>query len=1149
MNRWITQSAVFGAIISKATGNPWKLSAAKMGPVDGFNPMFEFMNKCSGANMDTDSCLVSRTLNALKPPPSNQGAFPSSTLSSPITFDSTTAPPSRLLQQECPGAPDITEEAFRFMMGDSRAQCDQLGVSISDQDFESVVNGFMTIFGSESCFQQLCDGPNVMVIEIMFNEMAECAQVQPDMPECLKNELFEMMLNGFEDGQRKLQSSSGCQRQSKSEIMFQVSNFLEGAEAMCFELGEPVSQTQLEKANTDLVSIFAATHCIGGCEEDTNDDGDHNDDDDCMQSGINSVNIAIKFISQCANLDLNTDTCLALHTINALIAGSLPSDHYNRHRFLQTSSNEGGCIPPELDESMLRPIVEGSMQQCQSTEQEVDDTVSTFMLLFGAQSCWVDLCAEQANPSEVLVGIMLQEMGQCAGAKLDVINQCLLDQIFALISSPESHDLRRSLQLIPGESDGSANPWAEEPNEDHVRFYISMMLTGAQEKCIDMGVTFAEGEVAAAEAELIKLFEAKHCWGTPSTCNSNSDIDCFDDDDSAYLGFYKHSATWMLGQCVDIDELSCVFSRSIDVIHNMKLFGWSHDGQPDPNYHQIEPDFSRICVPPTLLDDDIDLIAAHAQAYCMNITDGIVLDDSHYNQTVEYLKNLVAGGDCWEILCQDEMRAAIAEEWMNTCASTDLKFLTAQGQFMLNDEGFSLDIDRLRCMADFIAFEMWEPNASLTCSLAHLGSEICGLDSGRAAYIHCGGEITPPMPPSMSFSMSYSFERPDEGFSMQYNDWFVIDDQIMIMYVEEVCSIVANLQSATSICCLKPICNGVSIDDALTFDYDNDRDVQTLYPTGADNFSPSPSINRDVQTLYPTGADNSSPSPSIIVNDSTLAPIPATQTPATPTPATTDYVSQLPTAVNDSTLAPTLSKAIITSPPTIKATPTSSPVKMTSRPTQKPTQIPISKSTSYPTTGKPVDVSTSSFGEIEVSFQCGAKLEGIEISEIDVKNLDDVVYLLASVLSNFLPKGALVRILSVGGISVVRRLLRSLEEDESVDIQFEIILKQVCDTAECGNSADLAGTLYKDVTSNFKAKVQSGELTTSIQEAAIASGVPALAKASMSASSLQLDAATVTVTKAPETPVKPNSAPTRFGTVGTALALAWAVAMCLFSWP
>ena len=91
-------------------------------------------------------------------------------------------------------------------------------------------------------------------------------------------------------------------------------------------------------------------------------------------------------------------------------------------------------------------------------------------------------------------------------------------------------------------------------------------------------------------------------------------------------------------------------------------------------------------------------------------------------------------------------------------------------------------------------------------------------------------------------------------------------------------------------------------------------------------------------------------------------------------------------------------------------------------------------------------------GEIEVSFQCEVKLEGIKVSEIYVLNLNEVVDLLVSVLRKLLPKGAIVRILSVGGISVVRRLLRSLQEEGAgVDVQFEIVLKEQCDTAKCDN--------------------------------------------------------------------------------------------------
>ena len=1104
--------------------------------------MFEYMNRCSEANLDTDSCLVSKALNALMgmggPPPSNEGTNPSSTFPPSTAFATTTAPPSRFLQEDCPGAPDISEQDFRIMMGDTRAQCVLSGVSISDEEFDNVVIGFMMIFSSDSCFQQLCEGPNVMLMEIMFDEIADCAQVKPDMPQCLRSGLFEMMLNGGEDGQRNLlHNSSGCQGPSEAEILFQVSIFLEGAMTKCSELGEPVSQTQLDKATTDLATIFAATHCTGGCDEGTNGDhGDHRDDD-CMQnnSGMNSFNIAVKYIEQCVDFDLNTDTCLVSNTINALIAGPVATDPHNGqsfgHRFLQTSSNGEGCIPPEFDESMLHTIVEGSMLRCFSTAQEVEDTVSTLMSLFGATECWEDLCAEQSNPSEALVGIILQEIGQCAGADLG-FNSCLLDQFFAFISSPDSPDdaandgVRRRLQVILGKT--------EDPNEDQVRFLVGLMLAGAEEMCIEMGETFAVGEIAKAESELIKLFESQHCWGIPSDCNGNSN--CNEDNDSSYLGFVKHSTTWMLGQCLDVGELSCVFSRSIDVMHSMRLLGWSHNGHPDPNNHQIGPDFSSICLPPTLIEYDIDQIAAHAQAYCMTEKDDRAQDAAHYNQTVQHLKNLVARSDCWEDLCHPEMKDAIDESWMNTCASTDLKFLTNRESF----GGTSLDIDRLRCMAEFIASDMRGPNESLTCSLPRLGTGVCGMDSGRAAYIHCGGVVTPPSPSpslssSMSFSMGYNwaqFEDPDNGFSMQYDDWLMI-------YIGEVCSLIATMQSETSKCCLKPICDGLWIEDALAFDIEKDHDFTS--PTS------SPSIALDVSTLMPT------PAATILSSENvSLSPSPTSNSPPT----------GVPTAITTSRPTIKATNSPPTSRPTIKATsvsiqPTSNPVRISSFPTANiPTQEPTNKPTNKPTpkpTDKLVEVPTSSptnmkFGEIEVSFECEVKLEGIKVSEIYGLNLNEVVDLLVSVLRNILPKGAVVRILSVGGLSVVRRLLRSLQEEGSgVDVQFEIVLKEQCDTAKCDNSAEMSKTLYQDVTSNIKAKVESGELTTSIQEAATSSGVPALAKASVNASSLQVDEATVTVKKAPEAPVNPNSAPTRVGAVGAALILATAIATILLS--
>jgi len=120
-----------------------------------------------------------------------------------------------------------------------------------------------------------------------------------------------------------------------------------------------------------------------------------------------------------------------------------------------------------------------------------------------------------------------------------------------------------------------------------------------------------------------------------------------------------------------------------------------------------------------------------------------------------------------------------------------------------------------------------------------------------------------------------------------------------------------------------------------------------------------------------------------------------------------------------------------------------------------------------------------------------------------------------------LPPNAIVRLLKVGGISLTRRVLRFLEEEEAatgVDLEFEVILVQTCSSAKCDDEEadDVSATLYFDVTEDIKAKVESGDLTSSIQEQAVALGISELSEVSVSPDSLQVSEAKVTVKEAQE---------------------------------
>jgi len=853
--------------------------------------------------------------------------------------------------------------------------------------------------------------------------------------------------------------------------------------------------------------VFASPHCLpideGGCNDDDDDWQHQYDDDDNMMhyndaGGLNGMNIAISYVEQCAELDLKRDTCLYESTIHSLMSMDMSSSQPH-HRFLQMASGDNDqCQAPELpNELFVRSIVVGAKDDCMSkglaiSDQEVDDTVADFASLFGAQECWIQLCEEGSNgsgPSEFMIQIMIEEIASCAGADLESIDPCLFDQMMNLLFVGDSNDdgfggdsldrVRRRLQDTFDNTHTNNDdqlmeppPCVEEPNDAEIYFVVSLLMAGAEEQCLELGETLPPGATSLASAELFKLFSAQHCWGVPADNGCEHDNKNHEDEGahSVYLDFIKEETTWMLGQCAEVEEMSCVFSRSIEVIHGMHHH--HHHSTINTDVHQLaQHEISHMCTAPVDHEFDIYQIATHAKDHCLQV--GAFVHADHYQQAVDDIHKLMTMPECWEDLCHPESKDAILDEWMHSCAMMDIKF---------HDE--SLDKDLLHCMTDHLRGStatdpdggtptlLEDGNGNWACTLSH-DHQSCNRMALEDAYIHCGGEVvdvstpspTPLMHLSMSFaytendydwaiyepemSFSYSFE---DDFSMPYgdDDWHVVPppspphhhEEEMNLYIDEVCHLISNLSSETAQYCLEPVCDGLWLDDAVVNDnnHHNENDDDWKY-------SVSP----------------------------------------TPQPSSVEFV-----------------------------------VVQTSSPTSVPTSMPITKQPSAKPTPKPTNQPSPSptalvFGEIEVAFEVEVKLEGLNMTDIDITKLDEVVDILESVFGDLLPEGAIVRILSVGGLSVARRLLRWLQEDDSasssgVDIQFEVILKETCDSLKCDEADSLSEELYQSVTNNFSVKVESGALTTSIQTKASEAGVESLKNVSIS--SIKTGQPTVTVKEA-----------------------------------
>eukprot|EP00804_Cyclotella_cryptica_P013363 CCRYP_005136-RD/>CCRYP_005136-RD protein AED:0.04 eAED:0.04 QI:1304/1/1/1/0.8/0.66/6/293/1173 len=1136
MSRLLTPAIAFGIATSEATGNfPWlspshlSLSNNTSKKSDGYNPgniVLDFMGQCTGVAIEKESCLVSTTLATL--------------MSRDTSIDNSLQNDDGSVQTDGCSPPDVPEDELLAVMTTSRAQCTVSGLPIADKEFESTLSAFQSVISNSTCFEAMCDqftNPSIEFIDMMFDEAARCAHVLLDFDQCIHDNLLEIMFlwggssdNAFDGNEtsfrRSLQAvidgnDTSCKKPNEHQLHMEATWMLDAAQRSCSNV--TFSTSDFDKAVSDLVTIFGTPQCFG--ETDCYDDNtlnstvmNMNDDTyvDNASDGLDFfINIGISFVEQCTGLSLDRDDCLVSTAIDIITSG----EGRSLQRFLQ-EQGDGTCSAPEFDEAVLRGLFDGARQQCSSkyieySTAEYEDRTSRLLSFFGAESCWISLCEESMNQSDNFMMLIFEEIAACAGAEVDVVNQCLWEQAFNLLVSLDGAGdnqpmpARRALQAIGGGNDTSYD-MCYVPTEADAGPFIGSLLMEAGQRCAELGEHLDQTDIDIAYSELIKFFLAPpECWGASDAggCNdtgvpskkSEDEIDTF------FVDFVRESAMEMLMQCAGLQEQTCIFSRSVEILSSTM----------------------QSCTPPSIDESGITQIADSARLGC--IDESAPSDGNEYHQAVDDLMQFMSQPYCWEDLCeQDTHKNAILSGWMYTCSSTDLIFLYSNAESTVSDNGIILENDKLKCMSDYIILKKRRVEESRECSILQLGPDVCGADFelGKEAYMHCSGDDFPtehPTPSPVSFSMSYSFENDfgwedfnwadlptyDLSFSYSFDDMigqsmsYQYDDDrrdddypvsnhgFAYAYISEVCNLLEMIQyNVAAKDCLRPVCD-IGIDSVLLLNTGNSNDTAS-------------NTDDDVIANTDDGANTNNDDDTTAHSDDDYA-------------ASTDNGDDLIAETG----SPPPSLYLSSSPPT--ARPTAKPTQRTPKPTTKLTTMPTPKPTPKlsvkaslkPTTGPTASPTKAQVGSVDVKFDVAVTLAGISVSDLDFTALGAVVDLLEKVFASVLPEGAKIRILKIAGVPVTRRLLRLLEEGQGVDVEFEVIITEQCNDSACNNSEDLSATVYGEVTSDLKAKVEDGTLSTVIQEEADAEGVSELANVSVKNDSLKASVPTVTVKPAP----------------------------------
>eukprot|EP00581_Thalassiosira_minuscula_P008088 CAMPEP_0183704966 /NCGR_PEP_ID=MMETSP0737-20130205/2172_1 /TAXON_ID=385413 /ORGANISM="Thalassiosira miniscula, Strain CCMP1093" /LENGTH=746 /DNA_ID=CAMNT_0025932005 /DNA_START=190 /DNA_END=2430 /DNA_ORIENTATION=- len=302
-------TAIVGMNGTNSTGNftldeelPFALpSSAPSAPDNGRTKLrnsihFKYLNQCAMGGMDYGSCIVSRAFDAVlkmdhSPAPPTENATVGMIDASPSMqierqrlrahkHLSTSLQGRFLLLDDCSDPTPtnlLSEQDLRGVINSAHQRCIESGVFVSEHEVEGAVKGFHILLSATGCSLSWCDedpmNPSGVLFAIMFNEAANCAQVQVldgIDPDFIHEAMVMMMAEmGITDDETQQQVSMSCKhhRMSHEEWVSVFMPIVLEVGANRSSLGSSLPPGQLEDLANSLATVFSSRHCWPEDEE------------------------------------------------------------------------------------------------------------------------------------------------------------------------------------------------------------------------------------------------------------------------------------------------------------------------------------------------------------------------------------------------------------------------------------------------------------------------------------------------------------------------------------------------------------------------------------------------------------------------------------------------------------------------------------------------------------------------------------------------------------------------------------------------------------------------------------------------------------------------------------------------------------------
>ena len=980
--------------------------------------------------------------------------------------------------------------------------------------------------------------------KIFLGSLASCASIDLDLDSCLSSNTIDILVSfSAARGGEPQQAHNNLRRVLAGEEEGCKPNFdaptIEYAVSEASHACATVSENEIHSTTLAFSTLFGESEIVGECWASTcsfyNDDGNGDGDGDAYDDGngddgwvfpeIDIIGAVLDEAMQCPGVTIDPNSCLvstALQGLDEMMGlgggGGDASDggHGSGHRRL-IHSIPGLCTPPEIDQDEVRLMLELAAASCSQTGIEVDtqeiDTALNSVVHAFSSTCFDSICHRMMMEA---LAVGFDSAAACAdippfdddcltratihhfadaGSSLrfpqmtlevchfkDLEMEALMNKIsesgnmcMAEVGGEQSihtqEDIEELATKLAGLFDATScwesycpadDEYYSEGDEDDegsssADFFARLMADHLFE-CAGAGNTSTISTPSCLDTTLENiLFYGDFSTAASSSSSATSPTETNNAIQSSVTPVRRH-----LQQLRQLPSTTSSITKTIDKDNNDNTAYGEFGNEEYPHQDDVEEE-DHACVVPELDTEALEFIIAMAKGTCEQ-GGQVVTDDDIMAVNYKYTA-LFSASHCWEQLCDDELHLKLIGDYFKDCADIDLPFASGNPT---PDDGV------LACMIDYAMstshaeFGLSQQDPLDQCyPPGHRDvAGTCPSSIAPFALKHCIGDK--PADDDFFGSMSYEYGDMDWGWGedLFFEDQFFFSMSMSYGYGDS-----DDIDKPPPPPPVDPDRDARLMEDfcMLLEKLSSDKGKQCLLPlcdgiTGADN---------DVlETTAPSTEPSSEPS-----LQPSLQP------------------SVLPSAVPS--VAPS---------PASSASPSSPP------------------SNEY------------SNGVVEIRYEAAIKVDGLDVSTIPTSPgaaLTKLLTVLTSSISRFLPEDTMVQITSIGGVPVADigteavsrpttttstsdgrlRRYRLLEADTStgVEIEFEVVSTVECDDVECTDADEISNQAYETMTQDMIQAVDSGDLTSTLQEEAAAADV--LALASITIDSFEAEEPTITITE------------------------------------